>query len=68
MPAPANIRNRFGQMLDAAWDARAAGLPFRDVDVFVVQGRQVIMRMDFDPPTPPTQYERITSWLKWPPP
>jgi len=64
MPAPNNIRNRFGQMLDDAWDARAAGVQFTDVDLFVVQGQQVLIRMDFEPPTPP-HYEWLTAWLKW---
>ena len=67
MPAPGNISQRFRQMLDDAWDARALNLPFTDVDVFVVQGERVIMRMDFETPSPP-QYSRITAWLKWPPP
>ena len=68
MPAPNNIRNRFGQMLDDAWDAKAAGLPFTDTDMFVVQGERVIMRMDFGPNAQnPLHYDRITAWLKWPP-
>jgi len=64
MPAPANISQRFRQMLDDAWDAKAASLPFTDVDVFVVQGERVLMRMDFGPPSP-GHYEWFTAWLKW---
>jgi len=67
MPAPANISQRFRQMLDDAWDARVSGLSFTDTDVFVVQGERIIMRMDFEFLFPP-RYSRITAWLKWPPP
>jgi len=67
MPAPANISQRFRQMLDDAWDAKAINVSFTDVDVFVVAGDRVILRMDFEPPFPP-QYSKITAWLKWPPP
>jgi len=70
MPAPANISQRFRQMLDDAWDAKQLGIQFTDVDVFVVAGDRVIIRMDFEPPQGPIRpenYARITSWLKWPP-
>ena len=67
MPAPANISQRFRQMLDDAWDAKAADLPFTDTDIFVVQGERIIMRMDFEPSSPP-RYDMFTAWLKWPPP
>ena len=67
MPAPANISQRFRQMLDDAWDARAASLPFTDVDIFFVQGQRVLLRMVFEPAEPP-RYDMIVAWLKWPPP
>ena len=67
MPAPANISQRCRQMLDDAWDAKAINVPFTDVDIFVVAGDRVIIRMDFEPPSPP-QYSKVTAWLKWPPP
>jgi len=64
MPAPANISQRFRQMLDDAWDAKATASPFTDIDLFIVQGEQVILRMDFDPQNLPN-YQRLTAWLKW---
>jgi len=64
MPAPANIRNRFGQMLDDAWDARGAQAPFDDAVEFVVQGDRVLLSMRFEPRPP--RYDRVVAHLKWP--
>ena len=64
MPAPANISQRFRQMLDDAWDAKVANVQFTDSDVFIVQGQDVLIRLDFEPQNPPN-YQRITAWLKW---
>lgn len=68
MPAPANISQRFRQMLDDAWDARNLALPYTGDDVFVVAGIRVFLQMQFWPdPENPAHYDYIKAILKWPP-
>ncbi len=43
MAAPANIRNRLGQLLDAAWDARQAGTDYFESELFTPGGLEVIV-------------------------
>ena len=66
MPAPANIRTRLGQLLDAAWDAKVAGMDFSDASQFSVAGQDVVVSIAYEVPLPES-YHRLSLYVKWRP-
>lgn len=63
MPLPAQLRNQLGGMLDAVYDARAAGTPYQDNVRIDYGGRTIKLRVIYDP----SRSDELQAYLIWKP-